>query len=143
MWKGIHKTKRTKPDEKPDKNAAKAESTLFTTPENSHFYSKIVSSKLDPINVEIRLLELHPKRLKPADLPRVFPHWIRPGTDATQLQEPTHKPIIQNLEIARLIEPPSSVDETIQDQACKQLIKPLPEGWISVSVSYRKCSFIL
>jgi hypothetical protein len=139
MLPGLHQGK----GPKPDTNVAKPESTVFTTPENSRFYSKMRYSTLDPIRLEIRLLELHPKRLKPADLPDVFPRWIRPGTDAYQLQKPQLRPVISDQGMADLIDLPSSLTKSIRDHACKQLIEPLPEGWKAVSFNSRKCSFIL
>lgn len=125
-----------------NKNVAESELTVFATPENSRFYSKMIYSTLDPIRLEIRLLQLHPQRLKPTDLPNVFPRWIRPGTDAYRLQEPTLKLLILDQGVAESIDIPSNLSKSIRNGACKQLIKPLPKGWKAVSFNSRKCSLI-
>ncbi|KAL2068269.1 hypothetical protein VTL71DRAFT_16367 [Oculimacula yallundae] len=126
-----------------NENVAETASTAFTTPENSRFYSKKLYSMLDPKRLEIRLLQLHPQRLKPTDLQTVFPQWIRPGTDAYRLQEPSLRPLIMSQRLAESVDLPSSVTERIRTKACKQLIKPLPKGWKPVSFNshLKECKY--
>src|SRR5215471_8958663 len=49
----------------------------FATPENSSFYSKRKYKYLDPDSNEIRLLKVHPRRLRPRDLAKAFSKWTR------------------------------------------------------------------
>lgn len=53
----------------------------FYSPENDRFYASQPYAALDPGRREIRLLQIHANRIQGADLPELFPHWNKPGTD--------------------------------------------------------------
>jgi hypothetical protein len=62
------------------------EAAIFTTPDNQQFYSKGRYKPLDPKAREVRLLKIHPQRLRVQELAIVFPNWVKQdNTDASQL----------------------------------------------------------
>ena len=64
-------------------NSSHPDETIFATPENSSFYSKKKYNDLDPASHKIRLMNVHPHRLRPRDLVKVFPQWTQDSrTDA-------------------------------------------------------------
>ncbi|KAH8882401.1 hypothetical protein GQ53DRAFT_812104 [Thozetella sp. PMI_491] len=60
---------------------------IFVTPSNPEFYSR---RKYKPLNFsrhEIRLLRIHPVRLKKHELSHAFPEWLQCDTDAARMHE--------------------------------------------------------
>jgi hypothetical protein len=70
-------TKSLKPEGPVAKVEMPLETALFATLEHSHFHSRRRYKQLDPKRREIRLLKIHPQRLRVQDLETLFPGWIK------------------------------------------------------------------
>jgi hypothetical protein len=63
------------------------EAGIFFTPENEAFYSHRKYKWLDPRKRDIRLLRVHPKRLRLREVCSVSPRWLDRVSDVAQTLE--------------------------------------------------------
>jgi hypothetical protein len=133
--------------------AAHEEETIFATPDNTRFLSLRRYQELDPSRQQIRLLKIHPKRLKIDEIPTVFPgwasqlKWLLPlVSDPKQIRQPSHEVPLSKLGrssfVMRSIGPPYIAFKVSRDQPPpgfdyrlkkeSSAFRPLPCGWTAM-----------